>query len=303
VSILDGLAKGRGGTADTSALNSTATHFAGRLVDGVLPAAEVLPAAKVAAAWTDHMGQLVEDVDLPGWEPQVCAETNTLACRRGVDVNQLFRSGRAGNRVTLLASDTTRGLAAAMLAGSRLAAGDLTRLRYTTTAGPVVDLPSGTVTVVRVAGLAPDATDGLLRGAAGLGAVLRAAGDAAGDESIEVHLTGGFKSALLHLLSMTELLHSMKGDTVTAWYLYDDVPGRATTVPIGLRRFSPTYLNWMRSELSAADDGREPAGWGPFTLHGSAWESTTGTPTLTPFGKGYLSLLGTSPEDHSDEGG
>jgi hypothetical protein len=300
VSILDGIDKGRGGfSGDSKALTSAATDLTGRIILGSLPTAEV------TAAWTDQMAQLMNDADLPGWKAQVCAETNTLACRTEIDVDRLIRTAGAGNRVVLLASDTARGLAAAMLTGSRLTNGDLTRLRYTTT-GSLISLTPETVTVVRIVGLAPDATDGLLQGAAGLGtalhAVLDATGGAKGGDSVEVHLTGGFKSALLQLLSMTELLHSMKpSGTVTAWYLHDDDSDTAKTVQIGLRRFIAADVKWLRTELSMVDDGRKP-GEGGYALRGSGWDLVKGKPSLNSFGRGYLSLLGKEPADGSDEG-
>ncbi|MEV4511592.1 hypothetical protein AB0K00_21775 [Dactylosporangium sp. NPDC049525] len=296
VSILDGLARGRAGTADATAVVADVVALAGRVHHRTLTATEVAP------HWRAELATALDDADLADWRPEVSAETSTLARRGTIDLARLLS---AGHRVAVLASDTSRGLAAALLVASRLAGGDLSRLRYAATDEALPAFPPCTVTVVRVAGLAPDTRDGLIQGAAGLGAALRAAGTAATGEELEVHLTGGFKASLLHLLSMTELLHSAGGTTVTAWYLHDDTdnPDQARTVQIGLRRFSARYLQRLGEELSNVAAGREPPSWDDFTLREAAWTHVAGRPTLNGFGAGYLAVLGTTTPDRSDEGG
>lgn len=301
-SILDGLARGRAGTADTTTVVADAVAFAGQVHQRILAVAEVAP------RWQAQLGTTLDGADLTTWRPEVSAETATLD-RRGtaVDVNRLLTTPVTGShqRAVVLASDTTHGLAAALLVASRLTADDLSRLRYAATDGPPPTFPAGTVTVVRVTGLTPDTRDGLTEGAAGLGTALRCAGIAAAGDDLEVHLTGGYKASLLHLLSMTELLHSAGGATVTAWYLHDDTgnPAQTHTVRIGLRRFSARYLTRLRQELSDVAAGRQPSSWEDFTLEDAAWTTVAGRPTLNGFGTGYLALLGTTPPDRSDEGG
>lgn len=299
VSILDGLAKGRGhpvGAADGEILVDEARAWAERLRHGGYADGEVVD------AWRDELADQVEAAEFPLWQPDVAAETNTLA-HRGVDLDRPL----VDRRVALLASDTAPGLASAMLVASRIAGDDLHRVRYTTAHGAlgehlVCTLPTGTVTVVRIVGLAPDASDGLRSGAAGLGLALRAAYDAAAGDPVEVHLTGGFKATLLHLLSMTELLHSLADSNVTAWYLYDDDPQLTGAVQIGLRQFTSGHLDRVAEELAAVRAGTEPPEW-EFALEGAAWTRQDGQPKLNGFGTGYLGVLRPGNVTRSEEGG
>ncbi|KXK59003.1 hypothetical protein AWW66_26600 [Micromonospora rosaria] len=301
VSIIDGLTRGRHGHADPQDLLAQATEFGRRLH------ADRIPTPTVVHEWWQTIAEAADDTDVSTWSPVVAAETATLAGRDKADIDRLLATTPQAHRVVLLASDTPQGLTAALLVATRLARptndGELHRIHYAETHRSTLTggLPAGTVTVVRVRGLAADAPDGLRTGSAGLGGTLRAALDTSNGEPVEVHLTGGFKATLLHLLSLAELAHSINGK-LTAWYLPDDLPGRPRSVPIGLRRFSPGYLDWVRDEVTTvARGGRPPIH--EVTAHGAAWDDTTGTPRLNGFGEAYLALLGSAPVARSDEGG
>jgi len=302
ISIIDGLESGRGrptGADGGENLTGPAAAWAERLLGGEFTDVEVV------ASWRSQLGALLDEVALAGWKPAVCAETNTLA-HRVSDLTRLL-AAPAQNRVVVLASDTAPGLAAAMLVASRIAGDDLGRVRYATADASQPDrtghrLAYGTVTVLRVFNLAPDAPDGLQTGVAGLGQALRSAHDQSSGAALEVHLTGGFKATLLHLLAMTELLHSLPDSQVTAWYLYDDHPDRSKVVPIGLRRFTDGYLLWAQRELSAVAAGHPPTDV-EYTLEGAAWSRQGATAQLNSFGTGFLAVLTPAPPARSDEGG
>lgn len=257
---------------------------------------------KIMTAWTDsvalkaHAAGLTE---IP--QKRLSAETHTLATRL------TSIPPEAGERILLLASDTPSGVSAAFCVGHYLAKGDTANLAYTSTpqsVDGVFTLPQqdAPVTVVRIRDLKPADASGLNVAVAGIGKVLRAAWGTGG--AVEVHLTGGFKATLLHTLAMTEVLHSMTQDRVSAWYVFEDVPDAVSEQPvqpvaIGLRSFPPEYIGSMRSELTNA---RKGAVLGSRSFKGVGWDQdAAGTRRLTDFGYGYLAVLGQSSDTRGDD--
>jgi len=240
----------------------------------------------------------IADAQLTAWDPRVlAAETNTLAASTGL--GRLGGLLECGDRVVLLASDTERGVAAALYVAQHLAGLSLPEVAYLTTPSELhygkwhVPLLPGTLTLARLSGLNPrHASTGFINAVAGTGLVLRAAFDVG--EPLEVHLTGGYKATLLHTLAMTEVLYSLAPGRVKACYMFDDADPTAEIVPIGLRRFSPPLQNAMRDELTAARDGKLPLGTQIF--EGLAWSKEAlqagGKDPLNAFGYGYLAVLG-----------
>lgn len=250
-----------------------------------------LPDDQVAARWADELADEADDARLTDWNSRIlCAETNTLAAGSGV--TRLRDLTAQGHRVVLAASDTGDGVAAALCAAQHIAGPDLAGVTYLSTPETLGAAPLGAesireaVTVVRLRGLDPRHLSGrFITAVAGMGLVLRAALDTG--EKIEVHLTGGFKATLLHALAMTEILYSLKPDRVTAHYVYEDAGPAATAQAIGLRRFSQSYVDDMRAELTKVRDGGRQLG--AETFEGMAWTSEDG---LNAFGYGYLAVLG-----------
>lgn len=309
LSMLDALAidRGRGRGGPAGPLRVLTERWADQLYHG----------ESDLRAWWSQATDDLNDASLPWWTTEVSAETATLAHRLGHASPQIAPGPvkelaatlrRVGHTVVLLASDTPRGLASAVLVGAQLVGGDPARVRFETvdaTRGNAGDhkFESGSVTVVRVAGLAPNARDGLAAGAAGTGLVLRAAYGTALAQRLEIHLSGGFKGALLQTMAMTEILHSLdETPPVSAWYLFDDQTTPAAA-EIPLRRFTRGYLTTIEKELTLVATGRPPRP-AEAVLEGVAW---TRRPDinghhLNGFGQGYLAVLGGSGFADSDEG-
>ena len=253
-------------------------------------------AESVLSAWTAKAAPKASAAALQNNKvpKRLSAETHSLATHAKLP-------GLApGDRVVLLASDTDRGLSAAFCVAHYLARGVCTQLSYTSTPEKVTDpfrLPTGqqAVTVVRIRGLAPGVTD--FSGAvAGIGKVLRAVWDT--DATVEVHLTGGFKATLLHTLAMSEVLHSLAPNRLSALYVFDEDPDTKSDksdqpiapVSIGLRAFSAEHIELMQSELDGALHNHKT---GSRTFEGVGWSrKADGTRNLTDFGYGYLAILG-----------
>jgi len=191
-----------------------------------------------------------------------------------------------------------------MVVATRLSR-DVGRLRYCcvpaelTLATWPYRFDEGTVTVVRVLGLDPRAPDGLRNATAGIGRVLRAAYETAAGDSVEVHLTGGLKFTLLHIMTMTEVLGALPGADVSAWYLFDDDPGHPQAVRIDMRRLSEEYVAVLRDELRAV---RDRSATGGRAFEGYGWVEEHGRRTLNAFGTGFLTVLGEPAATFGDDG-
>jgi hypothetical protein len=247
-----------------------------------------VPEHDVIRWWAATTSETAAAARLTAWDPRVLsAETNTLAAssRTGRLRDLLER----GDQIVLLASDTDRGIAAALYVAQHIAGTSLPDVAYVKTPEQLQDdnmhaaLLPGTLTVVRISGLNPwQASSGFIDAVASTGLVLRAAFDVGDD--LQVHLTGGFKATLLHTLAMTEVLYSLAPDRVAD----------AEVVPIGLRKFDQQTISLMRYELARVRDRQPPQG--RRTFEGLAWSEAAlragGKDPLNPFGYGYLAVLG-----------
>jgi hypothetical protein len=257
-----------------------------------------VPDHEVTGWWAAATSGIAADARLTSWNPRVLsAETNTLAASSGHD--RLRDLLERGDQVVLLASDTPRGIAAALYVAQHITGTSLPDVAYLKTPEHLQDgimhaaLLPGTLTVARISGLDPrQASSGFIDAVASTGLVLRAAFDV-GDE-LEVHLTGGFKATLLHTLAMTEVLYSLAPGRVKARYMFDDAGDDAEIVPIGLRWFDQETISLMRYELAKVRDRQPPQG--RRTFEGLAWSEAAlragGKDPLNSFGYGYLAVLG-----------
>lgn len=293
VSVFRGVATGKNPAGkDSTPPDAKPSHLIKKATDfgqGVLARADV--DEDVIGWWAKEAAGETADAMLAKWDPRVLsAETHSLiASGRAGRLREVLDRG---DRVVLLASDTAPGVAAALCVAQHVADPELPDVAWVTTPEAMSDKPlstglaRGTLTIVRLRGLDPrHAQGGFIDAVAGIGQVLRAAFDVG--ESLEIHLTGGFKATLLHTLAMSEVLYSLAPGRVTACYMFEDTdrPDAATT-PIGLRRLDQASCDEMRLELAGIRDGRRHPG--ARTFEGLAY--TDGE--LNAFGYGYLAVLG-----------
>jgi hypothetical protein len=256
----------------------------------------------VTAAWSNRAAQKADAAglsDVP--HKRLSAETHSLATRVTAG------SPRPGERILLLSSDTPAGVSAAFCVARRLAGGPDADISYTSTPGQrdgvfVIPDPRAAVSVVRVRELRPAGAAALSAAVAGIGKVLRSAWDTG--SAVKVHLTGGFKATLLHTLVMTEVLHSMTPNRVSALYVFEDAADTgsedpAEPVAIGLRAFPSEYISSMRTELTNVSAG---AMLGSKSFENVGWtQDAAGVRSLTDFGYGYLAVLGRSSRMPGDD--
>ena len=247
----------------------------------------------VVASWMNEVAAKAKKAGLAKADSKrLSAETHSLTTRVKT------KPPAPGEHVLLLASDTKDGLSAAFLVSQYLTGADLTQITYVSSPRSADDpfelkVTQSPVTVIRIRGLKPANTDFDVA-AIGIGRALRAATDTG--ETVEVHLTGGFKATLLHTLAMTEVLQSMVPGRVTAWNVFEDVTESSSDQPaglgrIGLRSFRREYLHSMRDELSQIRKGG--LSLGNRTFEDVCWtQAPDGSRRLNSFGFGYLAVLG-----------
>lgn len=247
--------------------------------------------------WRSTVLEKARAADVKRWDPRVSAETSTLRARR--PSGPLITDD---DRIVLLASDTDEGISAALCVAAVVAVGDPDRIDGI--AEPEDELRPGKVTVVRIDGLKPTSLS-LGRACEAMGTVLYNALESRPSERVEVHLTGGYKAALLHMLAMTEVAYSRFPSRVSAHYIFEGDGGSAAghdkAVRIGLRLFPRDQLERMREELSYAKRGVPILGTPMF--EGLAWEKYGDRTRLTDFGRGYLAVLGGTRTPGTNDGG
>lgn len=248
--------------------------------------------SEVAQWWAHNATSDASHARLTEWDPHVlCAETSTLAASS--KLGRLADLLDRGDRLVVLASDTERGIAAALYLAQYIAGLGLLKVAYLSTPGisaATMETPalvSGTLTVLRLRGLDPkQSPSAFVDAVASIGVTLRAAFDLG--EAMEVHLTGGFKATLLHTLMMTELLYSLCPGRVSACYVFEDTGDRADKITtIGMRKFDPPHCEVMRRELAEAKDARIYSGAQTFSGLVLAEDGK-----LNAFGEGFLPVLG-----------
>ncbi|MEU4828521.1 hypothetical protein AB0H37_42290 [Actinomadura sp. NPDC023710] len=285
VSLLDGLRTRKG------PLDSTAPDLA-ELLEGQSNALPALADDAVTGWWADALAADVEDERLGAWDPRLLsAETHTLTAST---TGRLSDLAAGGHTITLVASDTGLGIAAALCVAQHITGPHLPGVTYTSTPAELKDAAAdprfvtGPVSIVRLRGLDPGhPRNGFIPAIAGMGHVLRAAFDTGQD--VQVHLTGGYKATLLHTMAMAELLYSLAPDRITARYVYEEAGVTADAHRIELRRFSAEAIDDMRTELALVREHRAP---GHPRLRGAAWQAQGRTPELNAFGYAYLAVLG-----------
>lgn len=241
------------------------------------------------------LAELVRRIQPQRWPAKVSAELETFT-RAGASY-PLSRNDIA----VLLATDTIRGLTAALWNAVALTAGDLAYVRYVATPAEMLEGFRGCAVVVRVPGLDARTRRGFRIAMGGLGRLGRNLIGSAGEEgvsnageSFRFYLSGGFKAAIPYLIGLAEALRSLEGaHPVEAFVLHETTD--ADPIPFPLRRL-PAEL--VRSELAGFDlEGRHSQEPKSDLLEGYAYEQVGGGGwELTAFGEGLRELFGASPE-------
>lgn len=199
------------------------------------------------------------------------------------------------DRIVLLASDTAKGVLAALLVG--VALDRPVRYHSSTPRHPgdegflaVADVANGAaapVDVVRVEKLLPDSTVQFNEAMEHLGAAVVWARQLDLGAPLALHLAGGYKATIPYLVAFAEYLQA-RWRNITAWCLHEgdeELGTRPEPVRVGLR---PVDVAADMAALRTAHSGRIPAGG---RLERYCYDVPAGEPVLTPLGRGLSAFL------------
>ena len=198
--------------------------------------------------------ELLGEVKPQLWPYQVSAELTTMAAS---DPKGKSCSLPSGQTAVLIASDTSKGLHAALFNAVAIAAGDLERVRYLPEPTPDIVKERGNVVIVRMPGL--DAGNNkvfleAMRGFGLLGQGIDRLLKNDEDMAARFHLSGGFKAALPYLLGLGEALHSLRGKSSVQAYTVHELSRDLSSIELPLRSLPSGLLS---QQLAGTDaEGR-----------------------------------------------
>jgi len=202
---------------------------------------------------------------------------------------------RAEDRVVLLASDSARGVVAALLNAAVI--GRPTRLwggDPMSTGAPVevpgLDGPGDPVEIVRIRGLVPGMAEPFLSAMAQVARALAWAATLpqAADGGLILHVAGGYKATIPFLMALAEFLPQVGRDATlpVSVYCKHETGRYATRIP--LRR---PPIHRARHEIEEVLDGRRPGGDRHFEHFLYADDGPEEEPRLTELGRVVHELL------------
>jgi hypothetical protein len=242
-----------------------------------------------------QLRRLVDEAHPQLWSAAVSAELSTF------DRAARSRVLSPADQAILLATDTVRGLTAALWNAVALVGADLTRVRYASRPRDLaVQAARGAALVVRVPRLDARSEADLGQAMGDLGALGRALLPPVSTtgEDFRFYLSGGFKAAIPYLIGLAEGMRSLPQITgsVEAYVLHEHTVGEAIRLP--LRRINP---DWVRRELRGFDsNGTRTTRPDGNLLEGYAYDGHGNPPRrweLTAFGHGLRELFGLAPAE------
>lgn len=222
------------------------------------PREEVLRVSEKLIKETSDEGQarealedLVEEISPDLWPRDVSAELASLAANRGGNP-RLDIGGEIDETVLLIASDTGRGLRAALFNALVITSGDVDRVDYLPTPNSTFRVEHGRVTIVRLPGLDAENNEQFLRAMRELSAFGPFFEEALRnpESTCRFHLTGGFRVAMPFLLGFAQALHSLYDGQISthAQYEFSSSP-RSIELPLSAPRTDD-----LEGKLAGSDD-------------------------------------------------
>ncbi len=234
----------------------------------------------------------------PDWPGRFSAEADTLRRTPG------RASSAATDAVVLLASDTVRGLPAALWNAVAVAA-DLAAIHYLAEPTDAIPDARGKVLLARVPGLDAGNERGFRQAMGALGTFGRSLRERTQpDEEFCFHLSGGFKAAIPYLIGLAEWVRSLDPERpVNACVLHDTAGDDALPIRLPLRRLVREAVEAEIGQFEEDGTLNAPDAPGSAALDGYAYEKSGGRIQLTPFGEGLRSLFAIVPHlpDYDDE--
>mgnify|MGYP001298688468 CR=1 FL=1 len=253
----------------------------------------------------EALEELVEVIAPGQWPWTISAELTSLHANRGD--HQFSSKNKIDETALLIASDTGRGLRAALFNALAMTDGDVDRVDYLPTPDSAFHVEPGRVSIVRLSGLdahnpGVDAqTPGLdgqhnkrflgaMRELSAFGPYFKEALRNP-ESTCRFHLTGGFRVAMPFLLGFAQALRSLYGGRISAHAQYEfSSSPRSIELPLS----SPRTDELKGKLVGAGDDGYfAEAPPGDAVWEGYAYEylEDKGRWRLTPFGMALRELI------------
>ncbi|WP_150245251.1 hypothetical protein [Nocardiopsis quinghaiensis] len=240
----------------------------------------------------ENLESLVQEIGLDEWPRTISAELTSLASNRRGN-HQVQADGNNDETVLLVASDTGRGLRAALFNALAMTGGDIDRVDYLPTTDSTARFGPGRVVIVRLPGLDAEDNDRFLGAMRQLGSLgphfkelLRHP-----ESTCRFHLTGGFRVAIPFLIGFAEALRCLYGSRISAHAQYEfSASPRSIELPLSSPRTDD-----LEGRLAGSGDDGYFVGEPP---HGAVWEGFAYEYLpdelqwrLTPFGTALRELV------------
>ncbi|MET9710332.1 hypothetical protein ACFW3Z_09140 [Nocardiopsis alba] len=240
----------------------------------------------------ESLESLIEKIKPEEWPASLSAELSSLASDRHGKHRLGIGTGN-DEMVLLIASDTGKGLRAALFNALAMTEGDLDRVDYLPDADTPLQIAPGRVAIIRLSGLDAEDSDRFLdamRELSGFGPHFEKLMENPGS-TCRFHLTGGFRVAMPFLMAFAEALRSLYGGRVSAHARYEfSSSDRSIELPL-----SSPPKNRLKGMLSGFDENGYRNKVPP---KGGAWEGyayehipETNRWRLNPFGMALRELL------------
>lgn len=240
----------------------------------------------------EELEALIQEIGLDEWPASISAELNSLAANRQ-GKHRIPAKDNNDETALLIASDTGRGLRAALFNALVMTGGDVDRVDYLPTTDSPLHTGPGRVAIVRLPGLNAEDNDQFLGAMQRLGALgphfkelLRNQ-----ESTCRFHLTGGFRVAMPFLMGFAQALSSLYRGQISAHAQYEfSTSPRSIELPLS----SPRTDDLEGKLAGSRDDGYfedEPPG--DAVWEGFAYEYLPGQLRwrLTPFGMALRALV------------
>ncbi|MFB8762224.1 hypothetical protein [Nocardiopsis alba] len=241
----------------------------------------------------ESLESLIKEIKPEKWPASLSAELSSLASDRG----RRHRLEVAGNdeMVLLIASDTGKGLRAALFNALAMTEGDLGRVDYLPDAETPLQIAPGRVAIIRLSGL--DAQDhdrflAAMQELSGFGPHFKKL-LAHEKSTCRFHLTGGFRVAMPFLMAFAEALRSLYPGQVSAHARYEfSTIERSIELPLSSPRSDDLEgkLDGFQEDGYLEGELPEEGVWAGFAYE-KVPDTGRGRWRLTPFGMALRELI------------
>ncbi|MFE1100412.1 hypothetical protein ACFW4K_07825 [Nocardiopsis alba] len=242
----------------------------------------------------ESLESLIKEIKPEEWPASLSAELSSLASDRQGKHRLGIGTGN-DEMVLLIASDTGKGLRAALFNALAMTEGDLDRVDYLPDSGSSLQIAPGRVAIIRLSGLDAEDSDRFLdamRELSGFGPHFEKLMENPGS-TCRFHLTGGFRVAMPFLMAFAEALRSLYPGQVSAHARYEfSTIERSIELPLSSPRSDDLEgkLDGFQEDGYLEGELPEEGVWAGFAYE-KVPDTGRGRWRLTPFGMALRELI------------